>query len=145
MKAIVLSSTGLRHRYFATEMAKHFDVVGVFTEAKRNYYTAQREGSDSVQLHFEKLSNAEEQWFSLPASQDIPGQQEVANINAPEVVEQALALKADCICLFGTAILKLIWLNAFENRIINLHLGLSPYYRGSATLFGLLSTESCNI
>ena len=135
MRAIVLTSTGLRHKYFANEMAKHFDIVAVFAEAKKNYYTAQRVESDSVQLHFEKLSKAEEKWFSLPACQNIPELQEVKNINSLGVLEQSLAFKADCICLFGTAILKPIWLNAFENRIINLHLGLSPYYRGSATLF----------
>ena len=39
------------------------------------------------------------------------------------------------ILLFGTEILSEEWLKRFRNKIINIHLGLSPYYRGSATLF----------
>lgn len=39
------------------------------------------------------------------------------------------------LCLFGTGILKNGWLEAFPDNIVNLHLGLSPFYRGSATLF----------
>lgn len=50
-------------------------------------------------------------------------------------MKQVKALRPDFIALFGTAILKPIWLNAFKDRIINLHLDLSPFYRGSATLF----------
>lgn len=44
-------------------------------------------------------------------------------------------MSLDLICLFGTAILKSSWLHAFSSTVVNLHLGLSPYYRGSATLF----------
>ena len=135
VKAIVLTSTNLRHRYFAKTIASHFEVVGVFTEAKRNYYTSQREESTAVQTHFSHLSRAEKEWFAIPDSEAVPDLIEVDDINASEVVEKALSLEADCISLFGTAILKPIWLDAFKDRIINLHLGLSPYYRGSATLF----------
>ncbi|MEY4567327.1 MAG: hypothetical protein RLY14_2297, partial [Planctomycetota bacterium] len=39
------------------------------------------------------------------------------------------------IFLFGTEILKAGWLKAFPEKIINLHLGISPFYRGSGTLF----------
>ena len=41
----------------------------------------------------------------------------------------------DIVCLFGTSILSNEWLDSFPDRIVNLHLGLSPYYKGSATLF----------
>jgi methionyl-tRNA formyltransferase len=56
-------------------------------------------------------------------------------LNSEEVVNFAKSKKPDVIFLFGTGILNQVWLEAFPNKIINLHLGLSPYYRGSATLF----------
>jgi methionyl-tRNA formyltransferase len=59
----------------------------------------------------------------------------VENINAKEVVNFARNISPDVICLFGTSILNKDWLDAFPSKIINLHLGLSPFYRGSATLF----------
>src|SRR6185436_17698208 len=61
--------------------------------------------------------------------------QTVTDLNAPEAIDAAKALRPDVICLFGTSILKAPWLEAFPRRIVNLHLGLSPFYRGSATLF----------
>jgi methionyl-tRNA formyltransferase len=46
-----------------------------------------------------------------------------------------LALRPDVVLVFGTGILRDPFLSAFEGRIINIHLGLSPYYRGAGTNF----------
>lgn len=135
MKAIVLTSTGYRHRYFASAIAKHFEVLAVITEEKKNYYTTQREESLLVQEHFKRLSESEKKWFENIEESDVPPSTLVSDINSEETLKWAKSLGADCICLFGTAILKSNWIEAFSDKIINLHLGLSPYYRGSATLF----------
>jgi methionyl-tRNA formyltransferase len=37
--------------------------------------------------------------------------------------------------LYGTSIIKPPLLDAYAGRVVNLHLGLSPYYRGSGTNF----------
>jgi len=60
---------------------------------------------------------------------------ERSKINSDELISWAEAQKPDCIVLFGTGILNHEWLDRFSGKIINLHLGLSPYYKGSATLF----------
>ena len=39
--------------------------------------------------------------------------------------------------VYGTTIIKGDLIRIFEKRIINLHLGLSPYYRGAGTNFFL--------
>lgn len=41
----------------------------------------------------------------------------------------------DAVLVFGTNLIKRPLLDQFAGRIINLHLGLSPYYRGTATNF----------
>jgi methionyl-tRNA formyltransferase len=41
----------------------------------------------------------------------------------------------DVVLVFGTGILREPLLSEFEGRIINIHLGLSPYYRGAGTNF----------
>jgi folate-dependent phosphoribosylglycinamide formyltransferase PurN len=132
-KALVLTSTSQRHRYFALEMAKIFDVVGVMAEAKQNYFTEARR-APSVEKHFEQLAIVEKEFFPLPSVNSIEIRN-FPNLNAPESVAYAKSLAPDVICLFGTSILKKPWLEAFPDRIVNLHLGLSPFYRGSATLF----------
>ena len=49
--------------------------------------------------------------------------------------ERMRALAPDVVLVFGTSLLKQPLIDAFAGRIINLHLGLSPYYRGAGTNF----------
>lgn len=131
----MLTSTDSRHRYFAARLAQRFNVVMALGEAKRNYYTTQNEQSDLVRQHFARLREAEQRWFQLPPTLSPLEVISVADINAPETLERVRQHRIDCVCLFGTTILRTPWLHAFPDRIINLHLGLAPFYRGSATLF----------
>ena len=45
------------------------------------------------------------------------------------------AESTDVVLVFGTGILREALLSAFPGRLINIHLGLSPYYRGAGTNF----------
>ena len=44
-------------------------------------------------------------------------------------------MNPDVILVFGTGLLQRPFIEAFPERVINLHLGLSPHYRGSGTNF----------
>ena len=44
-------------------------------------------------------------------------------------------LDPDVVLVYGTGLLAHDLVRAFDGRIVNLHLGLSPYYRGSGTNF----------
>ena len=55
--------------------------------------------------------------------------------NDPDEIGRMEALQPDVVFVFGTGILREQVLSAFPGRIINVHLGLSPYYRGSGTNF----------
>lgn len=135
-RAIVLTSSALRHSYFVKIAASRFDVRGTLLEEKRNYYVAQRATSPLIVAHFSDLRDSEQRLFG-----DAGGVIQTANtlcvadINEPAALDWAMEQSPDIILLFGTSILRDGWLNRFPDRIINLHLGLSPYYRGSATLF----------
>lgn len=116
-------------------MAQHFDVLAIVTEDTRNYYDAQRAESPAVRQHFAHIAESERRWFADAATvPDVPVQR-VPDINGADCLQWARGCGADVVCLFGTAILRAGWLDAYPSRIANLHLGLSPFYRGSATLF----------
>ena len=140
MKVFVLTSTGLRHRYLLTRLSEDMNLVGVIQEKKGAYYARQEENSALVQKHFETLSFHEKEVFE-PLVRDVSKDNipirviERSKINSDELIAWAEAQKPDCIVLFGTGILNHQWLDRFSGKIINLHLGLSPYYKGSATLF----------
>lgn len=104
-------------------------------EQKRNYYVQQREESEMVRAHFAKNAAHELVVFHDLPKEDRAPFVTVADINAPEVLQWVSTLDVDVVCLFGTSILQTPWLSSFPDKIVNLHLGLSPWYRGSATLF----------
>lgn len=54
-------------------------------------------------------------------------------INDPEIVSAIIGLNPDLIISYGCSIIKPPLIEAFKGRFLNVHLGLSPYYRGSGT------------
>jgi phosphoribosylglycinamide formyltransferase-1 len=56
-------------------------------------------------------------------------------INNKEIVDEIISSAPDLIISYGCSIIKPALINSFPDRFINIHLGLSPYYRGSGTNF----------
>jgi len=134
-KALILTSNKPRHRWFAHEVSKVFQAPFVLMQKKRKYYQEQKNQSKISQDHFARLEITELIWFPPLSDHSLPPLQEVEDINSSKVFQRVLEEKFEVICLFGTEILAESWLSAFPAKIVNLHLGLSPFYRGAATLF----------
>lgn len=56
-------------------------------------------------------------------------------LSSPATVDFLETHGVDTLVVYGTNLLKPPLLSRWAGRIINLHLGLSPYYRGTATNF----------
>ncbi|GMU36807.1 MAG: formyl transferase [Phycisphaerae bacterium] len=56
-------------------------------------------------------------------------------LNSADTLQFLQEAGAGALLVYGTNLIKPPLLDAFAGRIINLHLGLSPYYRGTATNF----------
>lgn len=136
-KVLVLTSNSPRHIYFANTINLFFDVVGIISEPKSNYFDSQINSSEYIKEHFKKLSFYEAEYFDKFAKFPRSHLLSVGKnkINSEDTLRWVKDKKVDSILLFGTGILSDEWLNLYENKIINLHLGYSPRYRGSATLF----------
>ena len=136
LKVVILTGNKPRHSYFANYMNKQFDIVGLITEPHHNYFNTQREESELVRKHFHNLEMTEK-WYFSSSNVDLQNHKKlkVQEINNIENIEWVKSLNPDYILLYGTGILNSSWFKEFDNRIINLHLGMSPYYRGTATLF----------
>lgn len=136
LRALVLTSNFPRHIYFANMLAKNLDVVGIITEPKNEYFHEQRK-AEVVRKHFSRLKVYEDRYLGNYINfPPVPilriGK---AEINSMPTLNWAKEKDIDVVCLFGTGILANSWLHYYKDRIINLHLGYSPRYRGSATLF----------
>ena len=56
-------------------------------------------------------------------------------INEHENIDLVRKEKFDYIISYGCSIISSVFINHFKNRFINIHLGLSPYYKGAGTNF----------
>lgn len=142
-RVIVLTSTFLRHQYVVNRIAEHLDVVGVWQEEKSfkpERYATSADDASVITAHFEERDASEAKWFadhhSLALRRGVrlrtgsPGL-----VNDLDETGEMSALAPDVVLVFGTGLLGGEIIERFAGRIINLHLGLSPYYRGAGTNF----------
>jgi len=142
-RALLLTSTALRHQYFIHALCGALDVVGVWREEK-SFKPEEAPGTPEeraeILKHFAMRDASEEKYFAAYKDRAVAKNILVHDltpkgINELEEVSAMKELKPDVLLVFGTGILKGEIIHAFEGNIINLHLGLSPHYRGSGTNF----------
>lgn len=142
MRIGLITSNHTRHRYLANVLAREHEVALVLTEEKKRDPSAV-EGTDSerelVRDYFRERADCERNLLSLGRewSEAIRQVQLVpaGEINDAVWTERMQAADVALIAVFGSSILREPWLSAYSKRMVNMHLGLSPYYRGSATNF----------
>ncbi len=140
MKIVLLTSDSLRHKLIATEISKQLDLKLIVVEEKsakiQDTSELNKEDAEFISAHFEARNKSETDFFGAYKEfleetplLSIPH----GNINSLEIKKAIDKLTPDLIVLFGTSIIKDSLLGKYAGKIINLHLGLSPYYKGSAT------------
>ncbi len=143
MRAILLTSTFRRHVFVANTVGAGCDLVGVWQEEKS--FLPERYARDAadeavIQRHFAERDASEACYFATADALRLSRgavHRVVAACACSDPAEVAVMSAAgpDVVLVFGTGILREPMLSAFEGRIINLHLGLSPFYRGAGTNF----------
>jgi phosphoribosylglycinamide formyltransferase 1 len=139
MRAIVLTSSLTRHAYVANHLASRLPVACVWREQKTfdpQKYAASESDADVIERHFAARDAAEEQYFAAHATISVPSRAVgPGGCNDPDEIARMRALSPDVVLVFGTGLLKVPLIETFPGRILNIHLGLSPYYRGAGTNF----------
>ena len=141
MKISILTGTELRHDFVRILLAH---VPGVYV--KRAYcedtrlqpLIAKQEGVNSQRLrHLMMRRQSECDFFSIYTSSNVDRSNAVyiknGQINDLQYVEEISSLKPDVLVAYGCSIIKGPLLQKFDRKFLNVHLGLSPYYRGSST------------
>jgi folate-dependent phosphoribosylglycinamide formyltransferase PurN len=148
MKTILLTSTFGRHHYVANTLAAGCDLAGVWQE-ERSFHHERFERSDAEQRvideYFSDAEASEARYFADHGEVTAAVQVRrvpVAGCNDRDEVARMVALEPDVVLVFETGILRDAILSTFAGRIINIHFGLSPYYRGSrANFWALVNRE----
>lgn len=142
MNVAVFTSSEMRHLAFSAMASKSrkINVVACFLEeGKKLSSLIQDESSSELQRqHLLARIQCEKDFFELfiESSQDsFQIFQKVQDnwFSSAECLEVLDRLKIDLILVYGASIIKGEILDIYKRRILNMHLGLSPYYRGSGT------------
>ncbi len=139
MRAIVLTSSMRRHCFVANRLAERLDVAATWQERKSfapMTYAETAADEAVIARHFASRDAAEEAYFGAHESvrrraRAVPP----GGCNDPAEIQAMQAASPDVVLVFGTGLLKQPLIDAFPGRVLNIHLGLSPYYRGAGTNF----------
>ena len=133
MKIVIFTGNSVRHKFVANSLTKEIDDSLVISECTP-FDSSQLD--TLIQKHFHLRNQAELDFFSgndYFNSKTLPILYN--EVNLPYVYKIVKEFNPDMMFVFGSSIIKEPLLSITKNKFINLHLGLSPYYRGSGTNF----------
>ncbi|RJP33370.1 MAG: hypothetical protein C4547_12355 [Phycisphaerales bacterium] len=148
MRIAVLTADETRHRYAVNRLRREFNVVAAAYE--QTGYSPASAGRDDgldawqravVRRHFDERTRQEGRFFGHDARRAAASDGlRVMNLSPGMLNSDATlgflhAAGVDTVIVYGTNLIREPLLSAYAGRIINMHLGLSPYYRGTATNF----------
>lgn len=139
MRIVLLTSNAIRHRFVANTLADAADAMRVVSECKPSDAAQPADATppSPIARHFRARFAAEKQRFGQHTcfhAPTLPLARGEANL--PETYEALKAFAPDMMVAFGSCIIREPLLSLLPpGRFVNLHLGLSPYYRGSGTNF----------
>lgn len=144
MKGDIALITGpdLRHRYFINRLNREFAIQSVFVETViyPDFTSPSDEDREASEWFFRRRDEYEQDTFA--ESEYWPRKNEpdffyieTGQINSPEILKIFQAQDPEIILMFGSSLIGSEMMKSFPDRILNLHLGLSGYYRGSSCNF----------
>jgi methionyl-tRNA formyltransferase len=141
LRVLFIGGSHRRHAYFLRTIAQHATVAGAIIEQREESIPrppagiAEGDRSNFVR-HFEKRDEAERRYFTDASLPDVPVHvATAATLNSDAAAVFARSLRADVALVFGSHLIRDPLFSALPRHTLNLHLGLSPRYRGAATLF----------
>ena len=161
-RVVVICGESWRHRYFASRLSEEFNVVGVVNERMKAHF-----GAGFLRRSYELARGFRFNPFAIYAKSHCrvlelarargvnerilgpkgfrfhlrPGAEHLrfeSKVNAPQNVEQIRALKPDVLAVSGARLLSKKIIEIPTKAAINMHGGLSPYYRGGDSIFWAL-------
>ncbi len=150
IKIVILTSSEQRHNFMRKSIAldSNIDVVRSYCEDKSKTLKKIGENNNDrgQEEHLKAREQSEEDFFSsfnkLTPDNSNPSFIEKGDINEDKYIEEIISLNPDLIIAYGCSLIKPPLIKYFSNRFLNVHLGLSPYYRGSGTnFFPLVNNE----
>lgn len=141
MRLLWIGGNHPRHLAYINAVARAFPVGKGIMETREHLLPSPPEDAcaDDRELfvkHFARREEAEARYFGsqAPPTSDLMIVDR-AGLNTPETEAFVREYAPDAVLVFGCGLIKSPLMDTLPRHTLNLHLGLSPRYRGSATLF----------
>lgn len=144
-KIVILTGSELRHVFFRKfiGLSQDIEIINTYCEGAEESLRAKVERNRDASIlrlrHLSAREQSERDFFSMFVENTVDLSQPVfllkGKINTSEYTETIINSKPDILIAYGCSIIKEPLLSAFKGRFINVHLGLSPYYRGTGSSY----------
>lgn len=136
----------LRHKYYINQISKFFNFDFIVCQGREKSILEVPEGLDEIDRknwieHFNERDKTEKEYFKeyeIPDT-DILYVEDQNDMHSQKTIKfiknHKFDYKNDIVLVFGTGIIRESITKHLPYKTINMHLGLSPRYRGAATLF----------
>jgi methionyl-tRNA formyltransferase len=136
MRVLLLRADNLRHQALSSILHSSGFLSAEVVESKP--LSSPQTSSGLLNQHFMSRDQSERDFFQFLEHPSYSLPRIIAqsgNLNSIDVLEFIDNVQFDIAITFGVSILKPIIIERLRDKILGIHLGLSPYYRGSGTNF----------
>ena len=141
-KIIILTSNDIRHKFFRIFLSNQKNIIVQKTYSELNYDLKKlykKKSNKKSDLHLFERHISEIDFFDIYINSIIDKSKNTyckkGYISSKKFLNNIIKYNPDYIIVYGSSIIKGEIISKFKNKIINIHLGLSPYYRGIGTNF----------
>jgi len=143
LRLLIITGSHRRHVWFASGLAERFEIAGLVAMPREGSVPQAPPGTPAHDVanfdrHFRLRDEAETAAFGADGTvfRSLPTLTiRREDLNGPAVAAFARERRADACVVFGADIIRDPLAAALPAFTLNVHLGLSPWYRGTATLF----------
>ena len=144
-KIIIFTASEIRHNYFRVYLSndknikvlKAFSEKGKFIQEMLINKKQKKIDTSLEEKHLSQRDKVEKDFFKsyLDTAEDFSNNIacNTGYISSNDCFLKVKKLNPDLIVVYGSSLLKGDILKTYKNKILNVHLGLSPYYRGAGT------------
>ena len=137
MKIILLTGSEARHEFFRKNIAKNESIKVISSYCEDSLENINDKGSILEIQHFEARTQSEIDFFGQSNQYIVDKSNPIfiskGDINNKSIIRDILEKQPDLLVCFGCSLINSELLDIYRNHFLNVHLGISPYYRGSGT------------
>ena len=137
-KVIIITSRELRHKFLCHFLSSKKNINLLYGIHENNIILSSNKKLSKYKIfrkHLKLRNKSEKNIFGRYAKKYNKIYVKKNDVNKPSFIDKIKQDSPDYIITFGCSILKNNFLEKLKDKTINIHLGLSPYYKGSGTNF----------